>query len=154
MSLQGIHRRAFLLLLLGVSICGIGGAINYTKYHLVTASLQALEVSAVPKDLPPQNQWNAALTAIERERMGVLIARDAYLHSGRIVTYIDQSQLTKVFVPTQEDIQKRESTVSGVAELRQLASGRFTDSILWLSWFVLALLLGFSHAQVSKSNGR
>lgn len=149
LSIHGFHRKAFLLTLSGLALCAVFTSINYLKYRGVEVVLKTLEQHVY---LPPPSEWNKSLTPIDREKLGQTIAREEYLRSGKITTYIDRSNLEKPFTPTQGDLQKRESTVADLAQLNSLAQARYSDAIKWLLWGILAILCGLTSRRLSNND--
>jgi hypothetical protein len=151
LSIHGFHRKALLLTLAGVALCVVFATINYLKYRGVVEALQTLG-QRKSLEMPPSSEWSKSLSPIDREQLGQTIARDAYLHLGKITTYTDRSNLEKSFTPNQDELHKRETKVVDLAQLNSLAQARLTDAIEWILWGVFAVLCGLTLRRPSNND--
>ena len=134
----GFSRSATRSLLLGVALCAAASAASYDRFHMASLGLQVLyEPSKTSRSPPaPKPEWSEE----KRREFDRLIGRIVYQETGKLRT---DSDGTKLYVPTQDEIADREQAVAAKARQQTLASEWLSDAIsIWFAC-VVAASLGF-----------
>ncbi len=138
----GAHRKAVLMTALAAGICVLYGAFAYWKY----ADLKAMSSTSQRKSAAPQPPANLgrALSPERKEVLSLARARQTFMESGTLASYIDRRGETRTFAPTQEDLMRRERVVTYYSRAEYSARSSLAEALLWLIMGVVAILFGFA----------
>jgi len=116
----GFSRNALMSLLLGIAFCAAVSGLSYFQHHILSGVIQSLGLSEQPRSRPvPKSE----LSVEDRRRFDQLMGRIAFRESGRLRSWVDPVDGTKLYVPTQTEIEGREELVAGVARLEVIDRG-------------------------------
>jgi len=137
----GMNRRVALMTGLAAAFFVLYGSFAYWNYFDLTDTLNTLQHK--PAAAQPAGDRSKGLSPEKREAENLAQARQAFLESGRLETYIDRREEKKLFPPSQEDIRKRERVLVNQTQLEYAARDSFTEALLWLTTGLFAVLFGF-----------
>ena len=136
----GVHRKAVLLTVLAAAACVLYGGFAYWKYADMKATLSAGQRKAPSTQLPAN--WGRGLSPERKEVLSLARARQAFMESGTLGSYIDRGGETRSFAPTQEDLLRRERVVAYYSRAEYTARASLAEAVLWLIAGLLAVLFG------------
>jgi len=137
----GVHRKAVLMTAVAASICLLYGSYAYWKYEDLKWRLIVGQTQLAPSQSP--KKFGRTSSPEKREILSLARARNAFLESGKLVSYVDRSGGSKSFVPRQEDLERRESVVVYYARLESAARASLAEALLWLITALVAAIFGF-----------
>ena len=138
----GVHRKAVLMTVLAAGICALYGAFAYWKYTDLKATLSVSQRKAAATQPPPN--WGKGLSPEKKEVLSLARARQAFMESGTLASYVDRGGETRTFAPTQEDLMRRERVVTYYSRAEYSARSSLAEALLWLIMGVVAILFGFA----------
>src|SRR5256885_12718321 len=133
----GVHRKAVLMTVLAAGICALYGAFAYWKYTDLKATLSVNQRKAAATQPPPN--WGKGLSPEKKEVLSLARARQAFMESGTLASYVDRGGETRTFAPTQEDLMRRERVVTYYSRAEDRKSTRLNPSHLVISYAVFCL---------------
>ena len=138
----GAQRKAVVMTVLAAGICVLYGAFAYWKY----ADLKAMSSTSQRKSAAAQPAANLgrALSPERKEVLSLARARQTFMESGTLASYIDRRGETRTFAPTQEDLMRRERVVTYYSRAEYSARSSLAEALLWLIMGVVAILFGFA----------
>src|SRR5712691_5173912 len=101
----GANRKTVLMTVLAAGICVLYGAFAYWKYADLKATLSMNQRKAVSTQ--PSTNWGRGLSPERKEALGLARARQMFMESGTLGSYIGRGGETRTFAPTQEDMMQR-----------------------------------------------
>jgi hypothetical protein len=134
----GMHRKVLLMTVLAAGICVLYGAFAYWKYADLKATLSMNQRRAAAAQ--PAN-WSR-LSLEKKEVLGLARARQTFMESGTLVSYIDRRAETRTFAPTQDDLTRRERVVTYYSRAEYSARSSLAEALLWLILALVAVLFG------------
>jgi hypothetical protein len=137
----GVHPKAALMTLLAAGVCALYGTSAYQKYADLSATLSLAERNAAPARTVAN--WTRGTSPERREALSAAVARETFKESGTLRSYVDRNGQTRVFSPTQEDLQGRERVIAYYSRTGFAARASLAEALLWLIMSVVAVLLGF-----------
>jgi len=140
LAAYGIHRKAGLMFVLSVSVCGLYGGFAYQRYGDLKSRLIASQPKSGQK--PVVASWGKAASAERKELLSQSLARQAFRVSGTLGQYAARNGETKAFAPTQEDLAARERLVADYSRAEFAARSRLAEAVLWLIAAIVAIFLG------------
>ncbi len=138
---RGARLIAVLMVALGGLFCASYGAIAYWTHEIQIETSELLRHGVFFAQRLPD--WGKNMGAEERQTLSLAYARATYLAHGMLVAQLDRSGAGKLFEPSQEDVNRRESIVSIRAQLDHSARQNRADAFLWWLWGLLAVLAGY-----------
>jgi hypothetical protein len=142
LATKGVTRKAVVTLFIGVVACAILVSINYFKFQAVTKILSQIENSGDLK-VPPRDQWGTSLSPNQKEEITLALASNEYQRHGRLTNFIDQNNVSKLFSPSQKEMNEREDHLVQMTQLRLLADDRRQDTNLLSLWALFSALFGY-----------
>src|SRR5438094_437147 len=136
----GVHRKAVLMTVLAAGICALYGAFAYWKYTDLKATLSVSQRKAAATQPPPN--WGKGLSPEKKEVLSLARARQAFMESGTLASYVDRGGETRTFAPTQEDLMRRERVVAYYSRAEYSARGSLAEALLWMILALVAILFG------------
>lgn len=149
LAIRGVTRRAVTILLIGVVACVVWGSMNYFRFQTVTNILTQIESSGDLK-VPPRDQWSTSLSPDQREEIALALARHEYLRQGKLTNFIDRNNVSKLFSPSQKEMDEREERLVELTQLRLLADNRRQDTYSIGLWVLFSALFGYAYGWSSK----
>jgi len=141
LSAYGVHGKAVLMTVLAAAICALYGGFAYWKYvDLATLSMDQRKPSAT--QLPAN--WGGGLSPERKEAVSLARARQTFMGSGTLASYVDRGGETRTYAPTQEDLLRRERVLAYYSRAEYAARSSLVEALLWLIMGVLAILFGFA----------
>lgn len=137
----GVHRKAVLMTVLAAAVYVLYGGFAYWKYADLNATLSA---SGQRQPSSTQLPANRGISPEKKEAVSLANARHAFMGSGTLGSYVDRSGETKSFVPTQEDLVRRERVVAYYSQAEYAARASLAEAVLWSITGLLAVLFGFA----------
>jgi len=137
----GVHRKAVLMTVLAAGICALYGAFAYRKYTDLKAVLSMNQQKPATAQLPAN--WGRALSPERKEVLSLARARQTFMESGTLGSYIDRGGETRTFAPTQEDLMRRERVATYYSRAEYSAQSSLAEALLWLITGLVAMLFGF-----------
>jgi hypothetical protein len=138
----GAHRKAVLMTVLAGGICVLYGAFAYWKYADLKATLSANQRKSAATQ-PPAN-WGRGLSPERKEVLSLARARQTFMESGTLGSYIDRGGETRTLAPTQEDLKRRERVVTYYSRVEYSSRSSLAEALLWLIMGLVAILFGFT----------
>src|SRR5438093_12673471 len=136
----GVHRKAVLMTVLAAGICALYGAFAYWKYTDLKATLSVNQRKSAATQPPPN--WGKGLPP-EKKKVTILArARQAFMESGTLASYVDRGGETRTFAPTQEDLMRRERVVAYYSRAEYSARSSLAEALLWMILALVAILFG------------
>ena len=134
----GANRKTVLMTVLAAGICVLYGAFAYWKYAdlKTTLSMNQRKTAAAQ----PAN-WSR-LSPEKKEVLGLARARQTFMESGTLGSYIDRGRETRTFAPTQDDLTHRERVVTYYSRAEYSARSSLAEALLWLILALVAVLFG------------
>jgi len=131
-----------LMTVLAAGICALYGAFAYWKYTDLKATLSVSQRKAAATQPPPN--WGKGLSPEKKEVLSLARARQAFMESGTLASYVDRGGETRTFAPTQEDLMRRERVVAYYSRTEYAARSSLAEALLWLIMGLVAILFGFT----------
>ena len=150
-ALGGTSRVAVLMLGLGGFFCLAFGGMAYLKHTSLVDATKVLSRNVIASGLPLPDDWGTACCNDKRESSSHAMVRAAYLESGSLHTYFDASGIRKPYVPSQEDVNKREATVAQNAQIAISTEALLSEAVYWLFAGIFAPLLGIGIGRELRS---
>jgi len=142
LATYGVHRKAALMTVMAIVVCGLYGAFAYWKYLDLKASLGINQRASAALQLPVG--WGKGVSAERKASLSLSRARRAYLESGKLGEVLAPDGVTRSFAPAEEDLKKREHLVAHYAQLELAARSSLAEALLWLIAAVVAVIFGLA----------
>jgi hypothetical protein len=146
---KGVTRRAVATLLIGAVACTAWASMNYFKFQTVTKILAQIESSGDLK-VPPRDQWSTSLSPNQKEEIALALARHEYFRHGKLTNFIDRNNASKLFSPSQKEMNEREDHLVQLTQLRLLADDRRQDAFSLGLWAIFSAIFGYVSGWSSK----
>jgi len=140
LATYGVHRRAALMTVMAVAVCGLYGTFAYWKYLDLKLSLGANLRAPVALQLP--SGWGKGFSVDRKASLSLSLARRTYVESGKLGEVVAADGQSRTFAPTEEDLKRRERLVAHYARLELAARSTLAEALLWLIAAVVAVVLG------------
>jgi len=134
----GVHGKAVLMTVLAAGICALYGGFAYWKYADLKATLSMNQRKTAAGQ--PAN-WSR-LSPEKKEVLGLARARQTFMESGTLGSYVDRGGETRTFAPTQDDVTRRERVVTYYSRAEYSARSSLAEALLWVILAVVAVLFG------------
>lgn len=134
-----VRRTAFKVLALGAA-WGVYGA---TAVWVGTTSEDLLHRIRPGFDHPLAADWGAGTPPEEREKTSRIIASMAYVESGRVFKYVDQTGVWRDYCPTPEDAKQLMERTKVLTELKSVAARGYESGYRIWGQAIIALVTGF-----------
>ena len=123
----------------GIGFCLLRAAVSLYMANGLETMAESLKIA--PKPLPAD--WAVGvLTPEEREKKSRGYASVAFVGSGTLYRHFDRKGQEVVFVPTQEELRRRDELVATATEARVVSGWHWASAVLWTLTVVLAVLAG------------
>ena len=96
----------------------------------------------------PMRSTDPSLSPNAREAAGRFLARAAFVHSGRLVKYVDSLGVAQTFTPTQEDLDFHETILRTRATIDAMRQSAWLRARFFAISGVVALILGVAWPRV------
>ena len=136
----GLHRKAVLMAVAAAAVCTMYGAFAYWKYKELHALQSVAQRKPAPAQLPVN--WGRGLSAEKKEVVSLARARRIFMENGTLGSYFDRAGQLRAFVPTQEDLSRRERVVAYYSRAEYSAQNKLAEAVLWLIASLVAVVLG------------
>jgi len=140
LATYGVHRKAALMTVMAIVVCGLYGAFAYWKYLDLKVTLGMNQRAPAALQLPVG--WGKSFSAERKASLSLSRARRAYLESGKLVEVVAPDGATRPFAPAEEDLKRREGLVAHYARLELAARNSLAEALLWLIAAVVAVVFG------------
>jgi len=142
---HGVQRKAVFMAALAATFYVVYGGFAYVKYQDLKDQLDTFQQRLIAVE--PTAGSVKPLSSEKREASSLARARLAFTDTGTLGNYFDRAGKKRPFVPTQEDVRKRERVVDNLARLSSAARGSFIEAMLWLMTGLLAVFFGFAFSR-------
>jgi hypothetical protein len=127
------------MVVLAAGICALYGGFAYWKYSDLKATLSTSQRKAAPAQQPAN--WGR-LSPERKENLSLGRARQKFMESGTLASYVDRGGETRAFAPTQEDLMRRERVIAYYSRVDYSARSSLAEALLWLIIALVAVLFG------------
>lgn len=152
LALNGRSRSAVVTFILGVVCCITWASINYVQFHVLTETLTTLQNNKLKT--PPREEWSPTLAEKKIEDIGLMVAHNEYFRSGTLTEYQDQNKTSRLFSPSQKEINEREQHVANLTQIQLLAQARWSDAVSTCLWALIAAMFGYYSGRKLRNEGR
>ncbi len=144
-TLRLAERRSGKLTVFLLSIGLLIGSAEVVKYHWMS-SLMANSASLLHREKSPlrelPQEWGKDLSPAQRAQ-SIIVARLAFDDHGRLIEYVEENGNRIRFVPTEEDIRRRDAIVSAAAKFDELSAFSKMQMSRWVVMALTALAAGY-----------
>jgi hypothetical protein len=130
-----------MLLACGIVLCAMKSGIGFYTGNMATSLAEAERTRTIS---PLAENWGKTLEPAERERSSRAYAATAFISTGQVLNYFDQSGHVTPFVPSGPQLQERQSSVVFGQMLESTATEARSEGYRWTISCILALLTGIA----------
>lgn len=146
---HGLQRNGVIMAALAAAFYVVYGGLACAQYLDLKNRLDAVQQSLLAQPAAPAAK---SLSPEREEASSLARARLAFEEAGTLGAYFDRAGKRREFVPTAEDIRKRERVVVNLVEMSAAARSSLSEALTWLVTGVLAVLFGYAFSR-EKSPG-
>ena len=147
---RGLHRNGVMIAALAAVFYLVYGGLASMRYFDLKTRLDSVQQSLTA----PQPQALAAksLSPEKKEASSLARARLAFEEAGTLGSYFDRSGRRQPFVPTPEDIRRRERVVVSLVQMDAAARGSLVEALTWMVTGLLAVAFGYAFSREKGSD--
>jgi len=147
---RGLHRNGVIIAALAAAFYLVYGSLASMKYFDLKGRLDSVQQSLVAAQ--PETPGTKTLSPEKKEASSLARARLAFEEGGTLGVYFDRRGKRQTFVPTPDDIRKRERVVINLVQMGAAARGSFIEALTWLITGLLAIAFGYAFS-LDKGSG-
>lgn len=147
---HGARRNAVIMAALAAVFYLVYGGLAYAKYFDLKKRPESVQESLIA--VQPAAPATKGLSPEKKEASSLARARLAFEEAGTLGYYFDRRGKRQSFVPTPEDIRKRERVVVNLVQMEAAARSSFLEALAWLVTGLLAVAFGYAFSR-EKSTG-
>ena len=149
MGVHGVQRGAATMAALAAAFYLVYASLAYLKYQDLKKRLEAVQQSLFVAQ--PAVEASAKSSPEKREASSLARARLAFEETGTLGVYFDRAGKRRPFVPTADDIGRRERVVVNLVEMNAAARTSFFEALMWLVTGLLAAGFGYAFSREKTS---
>ena len=146
---QGLKRNPVIMVALAAAFYLVYGGLASAKYFDLKKRLESVQESLIA--VPPATRPTKSLSPEKKEASSLARARLAFEEAGTLGLYYDRRGKRQSFVPTPEDIRKRERVVVNLVQMDAAARSSFLEALAWLVTGLLAVAFGYAFSREKNS---
>ena len=145
LAARGLHRSGVIMAALAAVFYLVYGGLASMRYLDLKGRLDSVQQSLVATQ--SETRVTKALTPEKKEASSLARARLAFEEAGTLGSYFDRNGKRQPFVPTPEDIRKRERVVVNLVQMDAAAHGSLVEALTWLITGLLAVAFGYAFSR-------
>ena len=148
-GVHGVQRGPATMAALAAAFYLVCASLAYVKYEDLKKRLDAVQHSLFVAQ--PAAEASAKSSPRKKEASSLARARLAFEETGTLGVYFDRAGKRRPFVPSADDIGRRERVVVNLVEMNATARISFFEALMWLVTGLLAAGFGYAFSREKTS---